>query len=296
MGKRNVCAITGASGYVGGRIKDHFIENGWTVYELTRDPKRLEADKRFAVSYSLEGPLSPKVLAVLTESDLLIHCAYDFRLVDPRKIWQVNVDGSAQLLHAAKSAGVRKIIVISTMSAFEGCKSQYGKAKLAVEKEARELGVVIVRPGLVFGKNPGGMVGALKKIVSVSGIVPMVGNGSQILHLAHEEDLTILIFNIATDQIPGVSEPILAASENGKTFREILQVLASTQDKTVKFVPLPWRLVWLGVKLLELGRLRFGLRSDSIISLVGLDPKPSFELTKQFGVTFRDFNSGTAAS
>ena len=38
------------------------------------------------------------------------------------------------------------------------------------------------------------------------------------------------------------------------------------------------------------------IRSDSIISLVNLDPKPSVELTKHIGVAFRDFTSQTAVS
>jgi nucleoside-diphosphate-sugar epimerase len=182
------------------------------------------------------------------------------------------------------------------MSAFEGCKSLYGMAKLAIEKEAHKTGAIIVRPGLVFGRGPGGMVGALERIVSLSRIVPLIGEGRQVLYLAHENDLCRLIFKIATEPVPDISKPILAASEKGKTFRDILQILASTRGKKLTFIPLPWRLVWSGVKLLELVRLYIGLRSDSIISLVNLDPKPSFELTKRVGVAFRDFTSHTAVS
>jgi nucleoside-diphosphate-sugar epimerase len=296
IGGKNICAITGASGYVGGRIRDYFIENGWIVYELTHDLRELRVDDRPVVSYSLEEEIRPRVLSVLEKSDLLIHCAYDFRLVDWQSIWEVNVNGSVRLLNGAKSVGVKKIIVISTMSAFEGCKSRYGKAKLAIEREARRADAVIIRPGLVFGKCSGGMIGALERIVSISGIVPLIGHGSQILHLAHEGDLCQLIFKLATEQVPGISEPILAASEKGITLRDILQILASVRGKKMTFIPIPWRLAWSGVKLLELVRLHIGFRSDSIISLVNLDPKPSFKLTKQIGVTFRDFNFHTAAS
>ena len=292
---KKTCAITGTSGYVGRRIRDHFIENGWTVYELKHDVRGVTGD-RFVPPYSLEGDIHPGILDILQKSDVLIHCAYDFRLVDSESIWQTNVNGSLRLLNAAKSAGVKNMIVVSTMSAFDGCKSIYGMAKLAIEKEAQKIGAIIVRPGLVFGRNAGGMVGTLERLISLSRIVPLIGNGCQVLYLAHENDLCRLMFKLANEPVSNLSKPIIAASEKGRTFRDILQVLASARGTKLRFIPVPWRLVWSGVKLLELVKLRIGLRSDSIISLVNLDPKPSFDLTKDIGVTFREFSSQTAAS
>lgn len=290
------CAITGASGYIGKKISDYFLQNGWIVYKLKHTLGGSDSEGPFVLPLSLGEEVPEAIRSAFKRVAVLIHCAYDFRLTRAEDIWRVNVDGCLRLLESARNAGVETIIVFSTMSAFEGCKSLYGKAKVAIEEEALKARAFVIRPGLVFGKDPGGMMGALKRIVSASRIVPLMGDGNQVLYAAHEDDLCRLIFSIATGKVPNVAQPIVAASEKGETFRTILGVLASVLGRRVILLPLPWRLVWLALKIMELLRVRVGLRSDSVVSFANLDPRPSFELTKQVGIHFREFNSETVTS
>jgi hypothetical protein len=58
-------------------------------------------------------------------------------------------------------AGVRRLVFISTISAFDGCRSFYGKGKLEVERITHSLGGWVIRPGLLYGEKPGGMLGRL---------------------------------------------------------------------------------------------------------------------------------------
>jgi nucleoside-diphosphate-sugar epimerase len=290
---KNVCSVTGASGYVGMRIRDYLIRNGWIVYELRHSLESSQNNEELLLPYCLESEIHPRVHEVLKDVDVVIHCAYDFRLTEWQDIWDVNVNGSLKLLHVARGARVKKIIVLSTMSAFEGCKSLYGKAKLAIEKEAIKAGAIVIRPGLVFGMHAGGMIGSLKRVVSAFGIVPLIGNGTQMLYTTHEDDLCHLIFRISTEDLMNISEPIIAASEKAKTFRSILEILANSMRRKVIFIPLPWRLVWAGLKVFEMLGLHVGLRSDSVMSLVTPCPEPSFGLMKQIGAHFRAFDAET---
>jgi hypothetical protein len=59
----------------------------------------------------------------------------------------------------------------------------------------------------------------------------------------------------------------------------------------VKFVPVPWRLIWAPLRLAEALRLPLKFRSDSVISLVNQDPHPDFAATRALGVALRDFCS-----
>ena len=105
----------------------------------------------------------------------LVHCAYDFKPVSRREIQRVNVEGSRKLLAAATAGGVQRIAVMSTISAFEGCRSDYGKAKLEIEAAARAAGALVVRSGLVWADGPpsgGGMFGSLARSVGAS-MVPL---------------------------------------------------------------------------------------------------------------------------
>ncbi len=122
----------------------------------------------------------------------LVHCAYDFTPLTWEELAAVNIEGSKKVIQAAKAAKVPKIIFISSISAFDGCRSLYGKAKLEIEKFALANGALVVRPGLVYGGVAGGMFGKLAQQVSKSAIIPMIGNGSQIQFLVHNEDLSCL--------------------------------------------------------------------------------------------------------
>ncbi len=288
------CAVTGANGYVGSRISRYFASRGWTVFEFTR---RAGAQPGCVhVPFHLDSSIDPAVFCE-NEIRVLIHCAYDFRPVSWDEIHKVNVAGSTALLQAAHKAGVDKIILLSSISAFDGCSSLYGRAKLAIEKIATDIGAYVIRSGLVYGSQPsGGMFGSLQKIASKFPVIPLIGRGKYMQYLIHEEDLCELIFRISQQQINFPRVPAVAASPHGWQLQEILELLAATQHRRFKFVPLPWRVIWLGLKLSELCRITVPLRSDSVISLVRQDPSPDFSPAMQAGFRFRDFGTNSAAS
>ena len=281
------CAVTGASGYLGARLAAALKRRRWVVYELTRASG---AGERLSVPFTLARG-APRGFFRSEKIDALVHCAYDFGLTSWRDIYEQNVKGSIRLLETARAEGVAKIVFISTMSAFEGCRSLYGKAKLEVEREALRLGAVVVRPGLVYGERPGAMVGALVKAVELSPIVPLVGGGDYVLYPAHEEDVAELVHRILGGHAGSVRGPVIAASERGMTLREILSALAAGRRKKVWMVPVPWRLHWALLKSAEAVGLRPRFRSDSVLSLVNQDTNPDFAETRKAGVAFRDFDA-----
>lgn len=274
------CAITGAGGYLGGVLVSYFQNNGWTAAEMTRRPS-----SPGAIPFHLGEEISPKALEYV---DALVHCAYDFA---PRK-WQdihrVNVEGSRKLFAAAREAGVRTLLFISTMSAFEGCKSLYGKAKLEIENAVHDYGGIILRPGLIHGDPPGGMFGRLVGQVKKSSLTPVFGGGTQVLYLAHAEDLAKLILRICAGHL-SAPNALTAAHEQPWTFCEILEEIARSQGRSLRFMSLPWRPVWLGLHCAEMAGLRLNFRSDSLVSLLNQNPNPQFEIPRLLGFRFRPF-------
>src|SRR5262249_30161673 len=136
--KQRRCLLSGASGYLGGRIKKKLLAEGWQVVELSRHAKFSFDTVRFC----LGEPLDP---STLTNCDALIHCAYDFTRTGWKDIYAVNVQGSELLLRAAQQAGVKRLVFISTISAFDGCRSFYGKGKLEVERITHSLKGWVIR-------------------------------------------------------------------------------------------------------------------------------------------------------
>jgi nucleoside-diphosphate-sugar epimerase len=282
MSDKKICAITGSNGYVGGCLKNHLSTRGWKIRELTRQPK----PDTSAVSFQLGSDISPSALAGV---DVLVHCAYDFKPLSQGDIHSVNVGGAQMLFKAAHAAGVGKTIAISSISAYDGCRSLYGQAKLEIEKLALESGALVIRPGLVYGSGPGGMFGKLAAQVRKASLIPMIGDGSQIQFLVHNEDLTAFIERCASGQLKVSPQILTAANEQPWAFKQLLLEIARALGKKPKFIPLPWRLVWAGLKSAELCGLKLNFRSDSLVSLMYQNPRPDFSPNKAAGLTCRPF-------
>jgi nucleoside-diphosphate-sugar epimerase len=285
------CAITGANGYVGGVIADAFRVHGWNVVELGRKPTARAAG--MFRPFSLNEPLDAQALSGIK---VLVHCAYDFSPIDKGGIQRSNVDGTLALFRSASAAGVGRIIFISSMSAFEGCKSLYGQAKLSVEKKAAEFGLIIVRPGLVYGPDAKGMVGSLQKLAALPLLTPMVGLGQMVLYLAHEKNLGELIVRLADPATAAPTAPVIAANDQPMTFREIVRILGVSQGRGKKLiVPIPSAAIWAMLKVAESAGLRPRLRSDSLVSLMNQEPRPDFAPLKLVGVPFPRFGATAIA-
>ena len=279
---KKTCAITGSNGYVGGCIKNYFTARGWEILELTRQPK----SGTRGIKFQLGNNLSPASLAGV---DALVHCAYDFKPLRRDEIRAVNAEGSQKLFSAARTAKVGKIICISSISAYDGCRSLYGQAKLEIEKLALDGGALVIRPGLVYGSGPGGMFGKLTAQIRQSSVIPMIGDGSQIQFLIHNEDLSAFIEKFAVDQSKAAPQILTAAHERPWPFKQLLLEIARALNKKPKFIPLPWRFVWAGLKSAELCGLKLNFRSDSLVSLMYQNPKPDFSANATVGLNCRPF-------
>jgi nucleoside-diphosphate-sugar epimerase len=269
----SAAAITGASGYVGSAIARCFRAHGWRVLELgRRGGQRFELGREDAIDWS--------------GIDALVHCAWDFRLKRREEIERVNVRGSVRLMESARAAGVARGVFISSLSCFAGCRSLYGKGKLAVEAEAKRMGFAVVRPGLVYGDRPGGMMGALEKAAKASPVVPLIGDGSYPQYPVHEDDLAGLVFALCRREAP--PEPVSAASGEAIPFRELLRRVAARHGRKPLFVPVPWPLILAGLKTMEGVGLNPPFRSDSLTGFVFQNPNPNFETAHKISA-FRPF-------
>jgi nucleoside-diphosphate-sugar epimerase len=276
------CILTGANGFLGSRLKGRLERNGWHVTAWTRQPQPGIG----AVAFRLGEEVDP---SRLKGAHALVHCAYDF---GPRRwddIRAINVTGSQKLLAAARDAGVRSVVFISSLSAFAGCRSLYGQAKVEIEGFAHSIGAFVIRPGLVYSDNPGGMFGQLVRPVRGARFLPLLWGGRQVQYLVHDEDLGSLVEGCLDGRVPAGVEPISIAHEHGWELKEVLTQIAEALGKRVTFVPVPWQFAWLGLKGLELAGARPNFRSDSLISMVYQNPHPSFALLKSLGFQCRPF-------
>src|SRR6266496_4316282 len=107
--------VTGASGFLGWHVARVLVERGHRVRALVRAGSRVDGLDVEAVTGDLRdaGSLERAVAGC----GLLFHVAADYRLwaKDPSELYRSNVDGTRNLLQAAKSAGVERVVYTSTV-------------------------------------------------------------------------------------------------------------------------------------------------------------------------------------
>ncbi len=279
--------MTGVSGYAGGVIANYLFQNGWDIRQLGSKPIQIFGNKTDFFQWRLGEHLP---VEVFKDAFALIHCAWDFNCSKRAQATRTNVEGSIRLFQLARDSKIERLLFISSMSAFENSKSLYGQTKFMVENEISRMNAVSIRPGLIYGDVSGGMVGALKKIVKLLPVVPVINQGDQGLYFTHEKDLARFIEGFLKEHESSFlhKKPVIAANPRMFSMKEILRGLALSQKKRIFLLCLPWQAPWLALKILEMVGFKLRTGSDSLVSLAHQNRFPVF--LPSVSSQFREWN------
>lgn len=278
----SVVAVTGAGGLVGGELCSALERAGHRVRRLGRSPG--------AVPFALGEPVDERALA---GADALVHCAWDFSAVGRDAVMRVNAEGSAALFRAARNAGTRGLVFVSSVSADPACPSDYGEAKRAAEAATAAEGGLSVRPGLVWRFPTAGLFGALERLSALP-VLPVFDGGRQPFFTVHAADLADALVKALAWRPAAFAAPPALAHPRPVEFRDLLAGLAARRGRTLRTVSVPGGLAWAGLRALEAVGLKPPFRSDSLVGLLktpaSVDPGPALAL----GASFRPFLGGPA--
>jgi len=111
--------VTGATGFVGAAVARALERAGWQVRVLVRSGSDRSNLKPLAVEVA-EGDLadSSSLERALDGCAGLFHVAADYRLGarDPSQLYRTNVEGTRNILNAARTAGVPRIVYTSSVA------------------------------------------------------------------------------------------------------------------------------------------------------------------------------------
>ena len=172
-------ALTGATGFVGKMTLDRLIEAGWQVRALTRRDQPKRAGVKW-VHGSLDDTTS---LAELCQSaDAVLHIAGVVNVSDAAGFEAGNVTGTANILNAAKCAGIKRFVHVSSLAAKHPELSMYGASKSHGEKlvGTSMLDWTIVRPPGVYGPGDRDVFEMFRMAANGIALLPPSGRGSWI--------------------------------------------------------------------------------------------------------------------
>ena len=253
--------ITGGAGYFGELLVAAAQQRGDTVRVLDLHA----VDIAGVESVVADVRDLDAVRAACAGVDVVLHNVAQVPLAKDKELfWSVNVGGTANVLVAARDAGVRKVVSTSSSAIF-GIPERnpvteetpprpleaYGRAKVEAEVLCRDaaangLDVSVVRPRTILGHGRLGIMAILFELVAEGAPVFTMGRGDNRYQLVHADDLADAVLR-AGDR-PGPATYNIGATEFG-TMRETLQALVDHAGTGSRVRSLPVAPARLGMKV-----------------------------------------------
>ena len=172
--------VTGGTGFVGPKIVHALRAEDRPVRSLVRNPRSGGARRLQSWGSELvHGDMaSPESLNRAVEGcDCVVHLVA-ILAGGPRDFERVMVQGTRDLVAAARNAGVRRWVQMSALGTDERTKdlTSYFRAKWEMERAVAKAGFdyTIFRPSFIFGRD-GGILQGVVRVVRYSPVVPVVG-------------------------------------------------------------------------------------------------------------------------
>lgn len=151
-------AITGGTGFVGRNIAGALAADGHQVVLIARgcDQTNLSVQEHPRVGFFAMGLDDVDELTrAFAGCDVIAHCAGINREIGVQTYQRVHVDGTRNVVEAARRTGVAKIALISFLRARPACRSGYHESKWAAEEIVRGSGLdyTVFKCGVIYGKG-----------------------------------------------------------------------------------------------------------------------------------------------
>ncbi len=251
--------VTGGSGYFGSLLLDKLLAHGFECASFDINP----ADDKPAAVQFFQGDIRDlaAVQRAMQGVDVVFHNVAQVPLAKDAHLFRtVNIDGTRNLLEAAKQAGVKKVVYTSSSAVFGAPKANpvteqtqpapaeaYGQAKLEGEHlcqayVAQGLDVSIIRPRTIMGHGRLGIFQILFEWIREGRNVPVLGSGDNLYQFVHADDLAEAC--ILAGKRPG-AELYNCGTDRFSSMRATLEALCrhagtGSKVKSVPMAPAVW--------------------------------------------------------
>ena len=263
-------ALSGGAGFLGLHLSRRLLADGHQVRtldvvplgdpELERSVEELRGDVR--------DP--ERVRGLVAGADIVVHAAAALPIRASREsIRSVNVGGTENVLRAARDAGVRRVVFISSTAVYGVPEKHpieeddplvgvgsYGESKIDAEGLCRVAAIetTIIRPKTFMGPERLGVFEILFDWIREGRRIYILGQGHNRYQLLAVEDLVDAIVR-AAEVSEAARETFNVGATKFGTVRSDLQALIDHAGSSSRLRPIPVKPAELALRALELARL-----------------------------------------
>jgi nucleoside-diphosphate-sugar epimerase len=260
-------SISGGAGFLGLHLSRRLLADGHDVRSL--DVVALDDAELESSVQELRGDIRDvgQVEQLVAGADVVVHAAAALPIQASREsIRSVNVTGTENVLRAARDAGVRRVVFISSTAVYGVPEKHpieeddplvgvgwYGESKIDAEALCRVAAVetTIVRPKTFIGPERLGVFEILFDWIREGRRIYTLGKGHNRYQLLGVEDLVDAIVRAGTAPEAAAETFNIGATEFG-TVRADLQALIDHAGSTSRLTPVPVKPAELALRGLEL--------------------------------------------
>lgn len=294
--------VSGAHGFIGVKLIQFLLQQGFRVRTLTRNATKDKTD-----NHSIDLGMDECPATLCANIDTIFHLAGKAHALaethqDEAEYFQINTEGTRKLLEAAKQAGVQKFIYFSSVKAVGDSDIQpmdesvqapadtpYGQSKYAAEQLVLHGGYVphpvVIRPSMVYGNTEKGnlprMIQAIRR-----GMFPPLPETHNRRSMVHVDDVVQAAI-LAAEKPEAAGQIYIVTDGQAYSTRQIYDWIRPVLGKSSLNASIPMGFLKLLAKSGDaIGRIsgrRFPFDSDALDKLTGSAWYSSVKIQRELG-------------
>ena len=252
--------ITGGAGFIGKHLVNYLLDKGNVITIFDNFSNSEENSMGYFIKNGVKvinGDIRKfeEILKETENQDILIHLAAKISvsesILNPSETFEVNVDGTKNVLEACKRSNIKKVIIASSAAVYgesvpkiklkENTKtnpiSPYGKSKLVMEQEIRKNNIdcIILRFFNIFGigqtSEYAGVITKFIEMISTNKPLEIFGDGMQTRDFVSINDVVESIYDAIKN---GENGTYNIASGKAITINELAEFMISLSKKDLE--------------------------------------------------------------
>jgi uncharacterized protein YbjT (DUF2867 family) len=192
--------VAGGTGFVGSHLIRRLLQDGIPVRAIVRDPDKILALKDLGAEVVKGDVLDTASLeTAMIGIERVINLVGIIQETAGVTFQGVHVDGTRNLLAAARKNNVRQFFYQSALGTRPNARSEYHKTKWEAEELVRASGIsyTILRPSLIYGPGDQFTI-RLSQMIRLSPVLPIIGSGRSKVQPIFIDDVTTCIVKAVT--------------------------------------------------------------------------------------------------